>query len=136
MLQKARPRPDFRYTDFLVSASAQKKKRNDDLNFSKARRKKNTGVHFGDPLFEEKTRKKKENDQQRGFFESQEYFRALLRNSAVCRAARRAPGMLWGSKYTGRALDFWPWRNIPPARNIPPPRGRYLPNLPYLSHLE
>ena len=61
MLQKARPRPDFRYTDFLVSASAHKKKRNDDLNFSKARgkKKKNTGVRFGDPLFEEKTRKKK-----------------------------------------------------------------------------
>ena len=42
MLQKARPRPDFRYTDFLVSASAHKKKRNDDLNFPRTRRKKKT----------------------------------------------------------------------------------------------
>ena len=126
MLQKARPRPDFRYTDFLVSASAHKKKRNDDLNFSKARRKKkNTGVRFGDPLFEEKTRKKKEKmiskedflnpeDIPELFSGTPQYVR-LKREFLRCPGARDLRGPPRFSRVTKKF----------------PPRGRYLPILPY-----
>ena len=60
MVEKAWPRLALRYTNFLVSASAHTKRRNDDLDIFRARREKqkNSGVRFGDPLFEEKTRKK------------------------------------------------------------------------------
>ena len=61
------------------------------------------------------------------FLRPWEDWELVLRNSAVCRAARRASGMAWGSRSTGCTPDLYSSRNIPPARNIPSDHSILIP---------
>ena len=121
MLQKARPRPDFKYTDFLGSASAHKKKRNDDLNFSKARGKKRKTQEcvLGTCCLKKKRERKKKMNDKEDFLTSRGYFKVLLRNSAVCRAATTVSETPWGPRSMGCTAIFQAYQKVPPARKVP-----------------